>query len=348
MTSSQTSSRLGGERAGDRDPLALAAGELDGIAAGGVATAQPAPALGDLAPIVAREEPPSGGTDAAALERLTDRPARVERRVRALEDVLDPLAGLGGARARRRGRACPAELISPVTDVQAGDAARERRLARAGLADERHALLPADIEVDLVQHLVRAVAGIDVRSARTTSPAGPIGARSLGHPDRRRRVVGAVAADQCLPPAYEVGGWPRHGVDAVRSGARTSSRRGGRRGAGAAGDPEDCALPRGPAPPQAGACTGGAGPRRRPAAPLDDAARVHDRDPVGEPRDDRQIVADVERRDAVLLAEPRTSFSTRAWVITSSPVVGSSQTITCGRQANASAIATRCCWPPES
>ncbi len=40
--------------------------------------------------------------------------------------------------------------------------------------------------------------------------------------------------------------------------------------------------------------------------------------------------------------------STRAWVVTSRPVVGSSQTMTEGRGANAIAIATRCCWPPES
>ena len=44
----------------------------------------------------------------------------------------------------------------------------------------------------------------------------------------------------------------------------------------------------------------------------------------------------------------RTVSSTRAWVVTSRPVVGSSQTITRGRLANAIAIATRCCWPPDS
>ena len=40
--------------------------------------------------------------------------------------------------------------------------------------------------------------------------------------------------------------------------------------------------------------------------------------------------------------------STWAWVVTSRAVVGSSKTITLGRLASAMAIATRCCWPPES
>ena len=43
-----------------------------------------------------------------------------------------------------------------------------------------------------------------------------------------------------------------------------------------------------------------------------------------------------------------TVSSTRDCVVTSRPVVGSSHTITRGRFANAIAIATRCCWPPES
>ena len=38
----------------------------------------------------------------------------------------------------------------------------------------------------------------------------------------------------------------------------------------------------------------------------------------------------------------------RSWVITSSPVVGSSSTATGGSQTQAIAIVTRCCWPPDS
>ena len=44
----------------------------------------------------------------------------------------------------------------------------------------------------------------------------------------------------------------------------------------------------------------------------------------------------------------RTVASTCACVLTSRPVVGSSSTITLGRQANAIASPTRCCWPPDS
>ena len=42
------------------------------------------------------------------------------------------------------------------------------------------------------------------------------------------------------------------------------------------------------------------------------------------------------------------SVRMRSWVRTSSPVVGSSSTATGGPQTHAIAIATRCCWPPES
>ena len=45
---------------------------------------------------------------------------------------------------------------------------------------------------------------------------------------------------------------------------------------------------------------------------------------------------------------PVIRFSTWAWIITSSAVVGSSATIRCGEQASAIAIMTRCFWPPDS
>ena len=44
----------------------------------------------------------------------------------------------------------------------------------------------------------------------------------------------------------------------------------------------------------------------------------------------------------------RTVSSTWRWVETSRPVVGSSSTMSEGRQANAMARPMRCCWPPES
>src|SRR2546423_1312538 len=54
------------------------------------------------------------------------------------------------------------------------------------------------------------------------------------------------------------------------------------------------------------------------------------------------------------MAKPSSRWSSRtcrsrfAWVTTSSPVVGSSISTTEGRPTSAAAIATRCCWPPES
>ena len=48
------------------------------------------------------------------------------------------------------------------------------------------------------------------------------------------------------------------------------------------------------------------------------------------------------------LVRSRIVSSTCACVVTSRPVVGSSSTMILGRQANAMARATRCCWPPES
>ena len=81
---------------------------------------------------------------------------------------------------------------------------------------------------------------------------------------------------------------------------------------------------------------------------LDDPAGVHDRDVVGDGIDDREVVGDVDERAPLLRASSFTSSSTRACVLTSSPVVGSSSTTTFGRHASAIAIATRCCWPPQS
>src|SRR4029079_8434321 len=73
-------------------------------------------------------------------ERLPEGPRRVERRVRVLEHVLDVPPRAGGPRAGAGG-----ELLAGVAHdpgplaIQSPDAARERGLAGAGLADDRHA-----------------------------------------------------------------------------------------------------------------------------------------------------------------------------------------------------------------
>ena len=86
----------------------------------------------------------------------------------------------------------------------------------------------------------------------------------------------------------------------------------------------------------------------RRVALLDDAALVHDRDAVGDRRDDGEVVADVHHCDPRSDRSRSTSSRIRACVTTSRPVVGSSMTTAAGSQTSAVAIVTRCCWPPES
>ena len=96
-------------------------------------------------------------------------------------------------------------------------------------------------------------------------------------------------------------------------------------------------------------CRGGRARRTHPrGAELDDAAGVHDRHAVGDLGDDGEVVGHVDGRDAVRAAQPLTVSRTWRWVATSRPVVGSSRTMSSGRQENAMARAMRCCWPPES
>ena len=99
------------------------------------------------------------------------------------------------------------------------------------------------------------------------------------------------------------------------------------------------------------ACTGGAAGRSTAAVGpcLDDAAGVHHGDAVGDGR--RPPRGRARRRRSprrVSRRSRRISSRMRAWVTTSRPVVGSSSTTSGGPQTSAMAIATRCCWPPES
>ena len=97
--------RLDGERARDADPLPLAAGELVRIALGVLRRqADQAEQLGDAIAAPA-------GRETVQRQRLADglrdRHARIERRVRVLEDDLQR-APLRAHRARRRARTAPA------------------------------------------------------------------------------------------------------------------------------------------------------------------------------------------------------------------------------------------------
>ena len=116
MSSAETGSsrisalRLAGQRAGDADPLALAARERVRVAVEVLRRAARPASIRERA--VVFERPPADAAERERLgERLADRAARVQRRVRVLEQVLhrgpDPFEVLArpsrSRPARRRG-----------------------------------------------------------------------------------------------------------------------------------------------------------------------------------------------------------------------------------------------------
>ena len=137
---------------------------------------------------------------AAASMSLRRRSPRVQRGVRVLEHVLDRAQRVARAGSRSRAaRAAPRSATSPVQLVcRPDDAARERGLARARLADDRDARVrPATVEVDVVQH----------RPARRSSRRSPVTVSS-----------GLAAA---RPPRIRRG--PRCGRDAHAPAARSAT-----------------------------------------------------------------------------------------------------------------------------
>ncbi len=89
--------------------------------------------------------------------------------------------------------------------------------------------------------------------------------------------------------------------------------------------------------------------RRSPrVADLDDPAEVHDRDPVGDLPDHREVVRDEDVRQVELALQLRSRLRICAWIETSSAETGSSQTISCGWSASARATPIRWRWPPEN
>jgi hypothetical protein len=81
---------------------------------------------------------------------------------------------------------------------------------------------------------------------------------------------------------------------------------------------------------------------------LGDPAAVEEADAVGELLGEAHLVGDHQHGQVVLGAEPRMTFSTSPTSSGSSAEVTSSNSMTLGRMASARAMATRCCWPPES
>ena len=107
---------------------------------------------------------------------------------------------------------------------------------------------------------------------------------------------------------------------------------------------------RGTAPEQRPACRGGAAGRtaRRPG-PLDDAAGVHDHDPVGDVGDHAEVVGDEQDRGAEPVAQVAQHVEDAGLhgdVERGGRLVGDEHAA--GWQATAIAIITRCRMPPES
>ncbi len=247
------------------------------------------------------------------------------------------------------------DLALDLAGMDAGDGARQGGLATARLAHQGDAALGANGGVDAVQDLMGAVVDLDA-----------------AHGDERILVgrAGRPGGDAQRPIAEH---GPRCAPLAIASSARDDPRAGHRRagtparhlldGVVATGGEETAlrAVARDRRPPRDAAqrmlagqvrdrleelarvgVTGRA-EERRPWAHLDQTAGVHHGDAVGEVGHDGEVVGNVERGHLVGLGQIPTVRSTCAWVVTSRPVVGSSSTMTAGRQAKAMAKATRCC-----
>ena len=184
--------RAAGERHRQPDPLLLAAGQLVRVAAQELRRA----GQQDLAHHLDGPGPPSlvGAPEAVELHHLEELRADPQRRVqrgrRVLRHVADQLApGIaqrplverqhrGGADLHRAGS--ESHAAPGVTEHAEAD----RRLARAGLADETQHLAGSDREIDLVDDVVAGRADLDAEVAdrrarsRVTSTAVDAGGRS--------------------------------------------------------------------------------------------------------------------------------------------------------------------------
>src|SRR5215211_1497434 len=96
-------------------------------------------------------------------KRLADRPPRVKRGVRVLEDVLDLLARVPATAAGGLGQRVVAQPhLAGVVAVEPRHGARKRRLSATGFARQRQALLTVDVEVDAEEGVAGSVVGVQV------------------------------------------------------------------------------------------------------------------------------------------------------------------------------------------
>ena len=301
------------EGARDRDALALAARELGRESLGERGRQSDAlEQLGDLGlGLSATESPQNAGRPS---DRIAYAMPRVQRLVGVLEDDLDAPARLGRAVLGACGQRFASEDEAPRRRrVQANDAARDGRLARAGLADKGHTLPPRELEAHVVdRHRSR-------RPASVLSPQRFDREHSLGLlcgsslerllERQRRRLPPLEAAHPVVGCNFLARRHSRlasvHPLWAPRRKRTTGSPF-----ANTDGDARDPLHPAG---------RGMVGDRRdQPArvgvgwpcehlggrALLHEAARVHDGEPVGDRGHDGQVVAHVENGEAVVAPQP--------------------------------------------
>src|SRR6478609_3912635 len=171
--------RLHRQRAGDRDALLLAAGELGGVLLGLVADAHAVEQLAGL--LLGLGLAHAADLDRAERDVLEDR--LVGEEVEALEDHAD-LGAQGGERLALLREVLAIEGDRSLVDrLQPVDRAAERGLARAGRPDHDHDLAALDGELDVLECMELPEVLLDaVQHDEGLTPAGADGARFLrGH-----------------------------------------------------------------------------------------------------------------------------------------------------------------------
>ena len=366
------------QRAGDPDALALPAGELVRDSAH-VRRRRPTSLEQLRHPLAPRLAP------VPSLWMLSGSPTIVRRRVirgssereRVLEDDLHLPPD---ARSCAAGTA-PVMSVPVEADLAAGrldqaqDVRADRRLARAGFADQADDLALPMSKLTVVDRLHVRHRAANMRRRGPGSALSRPATSSSGSPSRAParsvRVAGSrqrQATTQLAGPTHApvVGGRIRQLADGRR---RQTSRANAQRGGTAqpcgsaprvghiAGDRLEPALPprlRGrraapsvsrPARVGHAAAREQASTRRR----LDHPPGIHHDDAVGDLGHDAEVVGD--EQDAPCRSRccsVRISSRICAWIVTSSAVVGSSAISSFGLHDSAMAIITRCRMPPDS
>ena len=352
------------ERAGDRDALALAAREL---AREGVERARRQARRGRAARGSARR---CGRAGTSSCTRNSSASACCTV-MRGLSDEYGSWKTIC-TRRRSAARALGGATWPPTSDlargrlVEADDAAAERGLAAARLADEAERLAARDREVDAIdgaQHVDRGLAqaarervvaagsastgrgpraaaqppGITARGARRRPPRGGCRRwRGLAERDAAGIDGRAVGLGERAARVETAAGRRRHEVgrragDRLRGVARRSSKSGTERSSA-----ERVRMAR-------------LAEHLGHGARLDDAAGVHHGDALARLGDTARSCVTKTIAHAELAGAVRASrCRIWSWIVTSSAVVGSSQRSNCGSLASAIAIRMRWRSPPES